>query len=90
MYDREGAPILCNWSGKCYRTRQQVDEGSGRTQQPAAMARWFLEVPELSRLAWQAEEMVGLQRASSSHHHDLSDVLTKRYKENVQKLKDVL
>ena len=68
----------------------QVDEGSWRTQQPAAMARWFLEAPELSRLAAQAEEMVGLQRASSSHHHDLSDVVTKRYKENVQKLKDVL
>ena len=32
----------------------------------------------------------GLQKASSSHHHDLSDVLTKRDNENVQKLKDVL
>ena len=54
------------------------------------MARWFLVAPELSRLAAHVEEMVGLQRASSSHHHDLSDVLTKRYNENVQKLKDVL
>ena len=90
MYNKEGAPIVCNWSGPCYRTRQQVDEGSGRTQQPAAVGRWFLEAPELSRLAAQAEEMVGLQRAPSSHHHDLSDVLTKRYKENIQKLKDVL
>ena len=90
MYNEEGAPILCNWSGPCYRTRQQVDEGSGRTQQPAAMARWFLVAPELSRLAAQAEDMVGLQRASSSHHHDLSDVLTKCYNENVKKLKDVL
>ena len=53
------------------------------------MGRWFLEAPELIRLAAQAEEMVGL-RAPSSHHHDLSDVLTKRYKENIQKLKDVL
>ena len=90
MYNQEGAPILCNWSGPYYRTRQQVDEGSGRTQQPAAMARWFLMAPELSRLAAQAEDMVGLQRPSSSHHRDLSDVLTKRYNENVQKLKDVL
>ena len=54
------------------------------------MARWFLVAPELSRLAAQAEDMVRLQRASSSHHHDLSNVLTKRYNENVQKLKDVL
>ena len=51
------------------------------------MARWFLVAPELSRLA-QADDTVGLQRASSSHHHDLSDVL--RDNENVQKLKDVL
>ena len=46
--------------------------------------------PELSRLAAQADDTVGLQRASSSHHHDLSDVLTKRDNENVQKFKDVL
>ena len=61
----------------------------GLTQQPAAMARWFLVAPELSRLATQAEHMVGEQRASSSHHHDLSGVITNCY-ENVQKLKDVL
>ena len=60
----------------------------GLTQQPAAMARWFLVAPELSRLATQAEHMVGEQRASS-HHHDLSGVITNCY-ENVQKLKDVL
>ena len=47
-------------------------------------------IPELSRLATQAEHMVGVQRASSSHHHDLSDAITNRYNENVQKLKDVL
>ena len=33
---------------------------------------------------------MGVQRASSSHHHDLSDAITNRYNENVQKLKDVL
>ena len=62
----------------------------GLTQQPAAMARWFLVAPELSRLATQVEHMVGVQRASSSHHHDLSDAITNRYNDNVQKLKDVL
>ena len=30
----------------------------GLTQQPAAMARWFLVAPELSRLATRAEHMV--------------------------------
>ena len=63
---------------------------NGLTQQPAAMARWFLGAPELSRLTTQAEHMVGVQRASSSHHHNLSDAVTNRYNENVQKLKDVL
>ena len=63
----------------------------GLTQQPAAVARWFLVAPELSRLAGtQAEHMVGVQRTLSSHHHDLSDAVTSRYNENVQKLKDVL
>ena len=51
----------------------------GLTQQPAAMARWFLVAPELSGLATQAEHMVGVQRASSPHHHDLSDAITNRY-----------
>ena len=59
-------------------------------RQPAAMARWFLVAPELSRFAKQAEHMVGVQRASSWYHHDLSDAITNRYNENVQKLKDVL
>ena len=49
-----------------------------------------LVAPELSRLATQVEYMVGVQRASSSHHHDLSDAITNRYNDNVQKLKDVL
>ena len=30
------------------------------------------------------------ERASSSHHHDLSDAVMNRYNENVEKLKDVL
>ena len=54
----------------------------GLTKQLAAMAQWFLVV--------QAEDMVGVQRASSSHHHDLSDAVMNRYNENVEKLKDVL
>ena len=41
--------------------------------------------PELSRLSAQAEDMVGLQRASSSNH---SNAVTKRYNLNAQKLKD--
>ena len=33
------SPFCANWSELRYRTRQQVDEGSGRTQKLAAMAR---------------------------------------------------
>ena len=63
----------------------------GLTQQPAATARWFLVAPELSRLAGtQAEHMVGVQRTSSSHHHDLSEAVTSRYNENVQSLRSSL
>ena len=61
----------------------------GLTQQPAAMARWFLIAPELSRLAAEAEAMLGVQAHSLSHHHDLSNAVINRYEENVKKLKDV-
>ena len=60
----------------------------GLTQQPAAMARWFLIAPELSRLAAKAEALVGIQVHSSTHHHDLSTAVITR-KENVKKLKEV-
>ena len=45
----------------------------GLTQQPAAMARWFLIAPELSHLATKAEAIVGLLTHSLMHHHDLSE-----------------
>lgn len=59
----------------------------GLTQQPAAMARWFLIVPELSRLALQAEGMMGVQRTKPKRHHDLTDAVIKRFNENVEKLR---
>lgn len=62
----------------------------GLTQQPAAMTRWFLIAPELSRLAANAESMVGVQRSMPKRHHDLTDAVIIRYNENVEKLKDVL
>lgn len=61
----------------------------GLTQQPAAMARWFLIAPELSRLAGEAEALVGIQTHSSMHHHDLSKAVINRFNENVKKLKEV-
>ena len=33
---------------------------------------------------------MGVQRTSSSHHHDLSDAVINRYNENAEKLNDVL
>ena len=61
----------------------------GLTQQPAAMARWFLIAPELSRLAAEAEALVGIQAHSSTHHHDLSTAVITRFDENAKKLKEV-
>ena len=61
----------------------------GLTQQPAALARWFLIAPELSRLAVEAEAMFGLQTHNSTHHHDLSEAVITRYEENTRKLKEV-
>lgn len=61
----------------------------GLTQQPAALARWFLIAPELSRLAAEAETLVGIQTHSSRHHHDLSTAVIYRFDENVKKLKEV-
>lgn len=61
----------------------------GLTQQSAAMARWFLIAPELSRLATGAEAIVGLQTDSFTHHHDLSEAVITRYAENMKNLKEV-
>ena len=68
----------------------KIQEGlKGLTQQPAALARWFLIAPELSRLAAEAEALVGIQTHSSTHHHDLSTAVIVHFDENVKKLKEV-
>jgi len=54
------------------------------------MARWFLIAPELSRLAAEAEAMLGVQAHSLTNHYDLSNAVINRYEENVKKLKDLL
>ena len=43
-------------------------------------------MPELSRLAAEAETLVGIQTLSSTHHHDLSTAVISRFDENVKKL----
>lgn len=54
-----------------------------------AMARWFLIAPELSRLAVEAEAIVGLQTHSLTHNHDLLEAVITRYDETVKNLEDV-
>lgn len=59
----------------------------GLNQQPEAMARWFLIAPELSRLAAEAQILVGpMSVHTTTHHHDLSDAVILRCNVNVQKL----
>ena len=62
----------------------------GLTQQPAAMTRWFLIAPELSRLAANAESMVGVLKSMPKRHHDLTDAVINLYNQKVGKLKDLL
>jgi hypothetical protein len=44
----------------------------------------------LSRLAAEAEALVGISTTTSTHHHDLSDAVLSCYEQNVTKLKVVL
>ena len=62
----------------------------GITQQPAAMARWFLIAPELSCLASEAQKLAGSTKQLSVHHHDVSDTVILTYEQNVTKLEAIL
>ena len=59
----------------------------GITQNPSALSRFFLVGPEVSRLAEEAEEMVGFSSRQHKHHHELSKSVTKQKEKQVQKLK---
>ena len=67
-------------------TIMKVQAGlKGLTQQPAAMARWFLIAPELSRLAGEAEALVGIKTQTSTNAYDLSKAVISRFDEDVKK-----
>ena len=62
----------------------------GLTQQPAAMARWFLIASELSRLSNEGEKFAGFVSTKQTRHHDASPSVLQRYEQNVNKLRDIL
>ena len=62
----------------------------GLTQQPAAMARWFLIASELSHLSNEAETFAGIVSTKQTRHHDASLSVLQRYEQNVNKLRDIL
>ena len=62
----------------------------GLTQQPAAMARWFLIASELSRLSNEAETFAGIVSTKQTRHHCASPSVLQRYEQNVNKLRDIL
>ena len=62
----------------------------GLTQQPAAMARWFLIASELSRLSNEAETFAGIVSTKQTRHHDASPSVLQQYEQNVNKLRDIL
>ena len=59
----------------------------GITQNPSALSRFFLVGPEVSRLAEEAEEMVGYSYAQQKQHHELSKSVTSQKEKQVQTLK---
>ena len=62
----------------------------GLTQNPSAMARWFLVSHELSRLASEAEKLVGVCEQNSTQHNDLSISSLEHYEHNVEKLRETM
>ena len=46
----------------------------GLTQQPAAMARWFLIASELSRLSNEADTFAGIVSTKQTRHHDATAI----------------
>ena len=54
------------------------------------MARWFLVSHELSRLASEAEKLVGVCEQNSTQHHDLIISSLEHYEHNVEKLRETM
>ena len=60
---------------------------SGITQKPAALLRFFLIAPELTRLSEEVMQMVGISSLQRTKHHELSTAITERQERSIQKLK---
>jgi len=70
---------------------------SGITQKPAALLRFFLIAPELSRLSEEVMQMAGISSSQRTKHHEHSQAITERscivelcHQRNIQKMKSVM
>lgn len=63
---------------------------SGITQKPAALLRFFLIAPELTRLSEEVMQMAGISSSQRTKHHELSQAITERHECNIQKMKSVM
>ena len=62
----------------------------GITQNPNALAKFFLAAPELSNIANEAHKMAGLKSRKPETHHDLSDAATSRQERDVSELTNTI
>ena len=60
------------------------------TQKPAALLRFFLIAPELTRLSEQVLQMAGISTSQRTKHHEISRSTINRQEQNIQKMKSVM
>ena len=62
----------------------------GLTEDPAALRRWMVSGPEISRLVSQFEDGSCRRRNADDKHHDDSDSMQRDFLTKVKRLKDVI
>lgn len=62
----------------------------GITQKPAALTRFFLVGPEMTRLAQEFEQNCNIPKYQRTKHHELSKSVTARQESNIEKLHHVI
>ena len=78
----------------CTGTRKPSNEGErwtvSITQKLAALLRFFLIAPELTRLSEEVMQMAGISSSQRTKHHELSQAITECRERNIQKVKSVM
>ena len=62
----------------------------GITQNPSALTKFFLVAPELSHIAEEARQMVGMKSAEAPKHHELRSTKVRQQEDNVTTLTETI